>query len=409
MTPPAAPAPPGSASPEPARSASAMRSGGVGGGPDGEPEGFGAGPSRADRDGRGRMGRGPVSRPAGQRRAHQPARPDPDRHLRAGPLRPDRGLVARGRMDDRAPAARDGRLAGLSALPGRGRRTRQHPASAGSPGTPAGSASCRCAHGDGHVFDVGFRASTQHFPDGRDLIQVVATDARDLRRVERDRLAILNTANSRIGTSLDMGRTAAGAGRGRGAPVRRPDPGPAARHDRGPGLPGRAPLPGPADPAAPRGHPLGRAQPALVAGPTRPTVVRPGTPLHDILLMSAARLVPAGPNADHRIVAPLSARGVLLGVAIFSRSAAAPGVHRGGPGSGRGTGRAHRDLHRERTALPAGAVHRADARSAPAARADTRGGRSRRGVPLPARPGRRRGRRGLVRRDRAVRPTGSRW
>jgi PAS domain S-box-containing protein len=42
-------------------------------------------------------------------------------------------------------------------------------------------------HGDGRVFDVGFRAVTLRFPDGRDLVQVVATDAGDLRRVEFER------------------------------------------------------------------------------------------------------------------------------------------------------------------------------------------------------------------------------
>jgi len=42
-------------------------------------------------------------------------------------------------------------------------------------------------HGDGRVFDVGFRAVTLRYPDGRDLVQVVATDAGDLRRVEFDR------------------------------------------------------------------------------------------------------------------------------------------------------------------------------------------------------------------------------
>lgn len=41
--------------------------------------------------------------------------------------------------------------------------------------------------GDGSVFDVGFRAVALKFPGGRDLIQVVATDASDLRRVEFER------------------------------------------------------------------------------------------------------------------------------------------------------------------------------------------------------------------------------
>lgn len=41
--------------------------------------------------------------------------------------------------------------------------------------------------GDGEVFDVGFRAVTLPLPGGRDLIQVVATDAADLRRVEFER------------------------------------------------------------------------------------------------------------------------------------------------------------------------------------------------------------------------------
>lgn len=41
--------------------------------------------------------------------------------------------------------------------------------------------------GDGSVFDVGFRAVALRYPDGRDLIQVVATDAGDLRRVEFER------------------------------------------------------------------------------------------------------------------------------------------------------------------------------------------------------------------------------
>lgn len=40
---------------------------------------------------------------------------------------------------------------------------------------------------DGRVFEVGFRALAQRFPDGRDLIQVVAADAADLRRVEVER------------------------------------------------------------------------------------------------------------------------------------------------------------------------------------------------------------------------------
>lgn len=41
--------------------------------------------------------------------------------------------------------------------------------------------------GDGSIFDVGFRAVALKFPGGRDLIQVVATDAGDLRRVEFER------------------------------------------------------------------------------------------------------------------------------------------------------------------------------------------------------------------------------
>jgi PAS domain S-box-containing protein len=41
---------------------------------------------------------------------------------------------------------------------------------------------------DGRVFDVGFRAVTQRFPNGCDLVQVVATDAADLRRVEGERV-----------------------------------------------------------------------------------------------------------------------------------------------------------------------------------------------------------------------------
>ena len=41
--------------------------------------------------------------------------------------------------------------------------------------------------GDGDVFDLGFRAGPLRFPDGRDLVQVVATDAGDLRRVEFER------------------------------------------------------------------------------------------------------------------------------------------------------------------------------------------------------------------------------
>lgn len=42
-------------------------------------------------------------------------------------------------------------------------------------------------HGDGDLFDIGFRAVPLRFPDGRDLVQVVATDAGDLRRVEFER------------------------------------------------------------------------------------------------------------------------------------------------------------------------------------------------------------------------------
>jgi PAS domain S-box-containing protein len=42
-------------------------------------------------------------------------------------------------------------------------------------------------HADGRVFEVGFRAVTERFPDGRDLVQVVATDATRLRRVELER------------------------------------------------------------------------------------------------------------------------------------------------------------------------------------------------------------------------------
>jgi PAS domain S-box-containing protein len=42
-------------------------------------------------------------------------------------------------------------------------------------------------HGDGRVFDVGFRAVALRYPGGRDLVQVVATDAGDLRRVEFER------------------------------------------------------------------------------------------------------------------------------------------------------------------------------------------------------------------------------
>ena len=41
--------------------------------------------------------------------------------------------------------------------------------------------------GDGDVFDVGFRAVALQFPGGGDLVQVVATDAGDLRRVEFER------------------------------------------------------------------------------------------------------------------------------------------------------------------------------------------------------------------------------
>ncbi len=41
--------------------------------------------------------------------------------------------------------------------------------------------------GDGTVFDVGFRAVALRFPGGSDLVQVVATDAGDLRRVEFER------------------------------------------------------------------------------------------------------------------------------------------------------------------------------------------------------------------------------
>lgn len=41
--------------------------------------------------------------------------------------------------------------------------------------------------GDGAVFDVGFRAVTLRLSDGHDLIQVVATDAGDLRRFEFER------------------------------------------------------------------------------------------------------------------------------------------------------------------------------------------------------------------------------
>lgn len=40
---------------------------------------------------------------------------------------------------------------------------------------------------DGRAFEVGFRALSQRFPDGRDLIQVVAADAADLRRLEVER------------------------------------------------------------------------------------------------------------------------------------------------------------------------------------------------------------------------------
>lgn len=41
---------------------------------------------------------------------------------------------------------------------------------------------------DGRIRDVGFRAATQRFPNGCDLVQVVATDAADLHRVESERL-----------------------------------------------------------------------------------------------------------------------------------------------------------------------------------------------------------------------------
>jgi PAS domain S-box-containing protein len=41
--------------------------------------------------------------------------------------------------------------------------------------------------GDAAVFDVGFRAMTLQLPDGPDLVQVVATDAGDLRRFEFER------------------------------------------------------------------------------------------------------------------------------------------------------------------------------------------------------------------------------
>jgi PAS domain S-box-containing protein len=42
-------------------------------------------------------------------------------------------------------------------------------------------------HADGRVFDVGFRAVAMRFPDGRDLVQVIAADASRLRRVELER------------------------------------------------------------------------------------------------------------------------------------------------------------------------------------------------------------------------------
>jgi len=325
MTPPAAPAPSGSASPEPARSASAMRPGGVGGerdgGADGGTDGFGA-------DGIGMGGA-----EWGEAQSAVPPTADGAPASLLDLIRIATFVLdLSGRIVVWSPAAEWMTGHPLPEMVG-------SPVSLLFPSEAAelGNTLFRriaghtgwvgflpVRHHDGHVFDVGFRASTQHFPDGRDLIQVVATDARDLRRVERDHLAILNTANSRIGTSLDMDRTALEL-----AEVAVPrfadriqvrlldtiaDPAFPVEH-RSPDLPIRL--------RRVVTHSAGHSH-ALVAGPARPTVVRPGTALHDILLMSAARLVPAGPNADHRIVAPLSARGVLLGVAVFSRSAAGP-------------------------------------------------------------------------------------
>jgi PAS domain S-box-containing protein len=214
---------------------------------------------------------------------------------------------------------------------------------------------------DGRIFDVGFRTWTQHFPGGADLIQVVATDAQDLRRVERNRLAILNSANSRIGTTLEMGQTAAEL-----AEVAVPR-----FADR---IQVRL-LDSVQDPSFPVGrqsaeqsirlrrvavHAAGHAR-AMLTDRTRSTVVLPGTPLHDLLLSPRARLVSSAssfgghsvssihidsgasavpethdvPNthslqnsddasathAAHRIIAPLFARGTLLGLATFTRAA----------------------------------------------------------------------------------------
>ncbi|HEV2640483.1 MAG TPA: SpoIIE family protein phosphatase [Actinocrinis sp.] len=234
-------------------------------------------------------------------------------------------------------------------------------------------------HRDGRVFDVGFRASTQHFPGGVDLVQVVATDAQDLRRVERNRLAILNSANSRIGTSLEMERTAAEL-----AEVAVPR-----FADR---IQVRL-LESVQDPAFPVDrqspdqpirlrrtvvHAAGRDE-AVIAGPARSVAVQPGTPLHALLLGPRARLLPPAPDgrtvispqlsawsaadaaapgapdtpaassapADQaapatapahghahstahavhnarRIVAPLFARGTLLGLATFTRAPGRP-------------------------------------------------------------------------------------
>jgi serine phosphatase RsbU (regulator of sigma subunit) len=159
----------------------------------------------------------------------------------------------------------------------------------------------------------------------------IAADARDLCRLERDRLAILSSANSRIGSSLDMDRTALELAEvvvprfADRVQVRLLD------SVGDPGFPiGRQSPDRPIRLRRVVTHPVGRDRAAL-AGPVPVACVRPGTALHEILLAFSARLVPQreveqvdGSSMAHRIVAPLSARGVLLGVATFSRDMANP-------------------------------------------------------------------------------------